>query len=254
MSEAIARTPARRRMVVDGAVIVGSILLAFAIDAWWDGRKDDARGEVYLAMLAADVRQTLQNNATFGGRADSIDWAGARLVRAYYEAEPAPPDSIRQWFIRALAYWVVQPTLGTGEALVGTGDLRLIKDDSVRALLPTYINVMNAFDGFEQERSDDFRSSLDELRRHVDIDQLRLSELSATERDSLAAADDLYPLPAGKLRQLPEVDVQALVRDPEIHRILMGMNRAKDRLRLQRTRMREFSERFLELLESTRAQ
>ncbi len=113
MSESSSRGLPWLRILVEGVVIVGSILLAFAIDAWWDGRQDRTQEQAYLRMLATDMQETLANNARFGGRADSIDWAGARLVRAYYEPELPPRDSILKWFSWGTGSWVVQPTLGT---------------------------------------------------------------------------------------------------------------------------------------------
>ncbi len=38
------------RVLVEGVVIVGSILLAFGIDAWWKGR-EERRAERLLALL-----------------------------------------------------------------------------------------------------------------------------------------------------------------------------------------------------------
>ena len=38
----------RLRVCVEGAVIVGSILLAFGIDAWWDGKQARIEEGVYL--------------------------------------------------------------------------------------------------------------------------------------------------------------------------------------------------------------
>src|SRR5688572_2711899 len=213
------------RIFVEGVVIVGSILLAFAIDAWWDGRQDRAQEHTYLRLLVTDMQQTLDNNARFGGRADSIDWAGARLVRAYYEPELPPRDSILKWFAWGTGHWVVQPTLGTVQSLVSTGDIDLIRDDSVRVAVSRYLNVMTAFEGFEQKAADDFLNARDELSRHVDLELLRLNQFSVTERDSLASTDNLFPFPAGQLR-LRLVDVQALVRNEEVHRILERMNRA----------------------------
>jgi hypothetical protein len=83
-------------LIAEGAVIVVSILLAFGVDAWWDARQERAREESYLGQLAEDLESTLENNATFSGRADSIDWAAARLVQSYYEATPPHPDSVAQ--------------------------------------------------------------------------------------------------------------------------------------------------------------
>ena len=43
-----------RRLFAEGAVIVASILLAFAIDAWWDGRQQRAAEREALAGLTVD--------------------------------------------------------------------------------------------------------------------------------------------------------------------------------------------------------
>ena len=39
------------RVIVEGAVIVVSILLAFGIDAWWEGRQERAEEGRYIAAL-----------------------------------------------------------------------------------------------------------------------------------------------------------------------------------------------------------
>jgi hypothetical protein len=248
-------SPARRvpwlRIFVEGVTIVGSILLAFAIDAWWDGRRDHSRGDVYLRMLISDARETLSNNARFGGFADdSTDWAGARLVRVYYQPELPPRDSLMRWFSRSLGFWVVQPTMGTAQAIVATGDLGLIRSVDLRSALPRYLTNMNAFEGFEQQWADDFVAASEELSHQVDITLLRPGLLTAAARDSLAVADRLFPLPAGALRPLLGIDVEALVRNADVHRILVRMNRAKERMRLNRGRMKIATEQFLRQLEA----
>ena len=48
-------TSARARIVLEAVVIVGSILLAFAIDAAWDNRVDHQRRDALLTAVAADM-------------------------------------------------------------------------------------------------------------------------------------------------------------------------------------------------------
>ena len=36
------------RVFIEGVVIVGSILLAFGLQAWWEGRQERAQGTAYL--------------------------------------------------------------------------------------------------------------------------------------------------------------------------------------------------------------
>ena len=42
-----------KRLVVEGAAIVASILLAFAIDAWWQDRSDQLRVTEYIEQVRA---------------------------------------------------------------------------------------------------------------------------------------------------------------------------------------------------------
>lgn len=39
------------RIFVESVAIVGSILLAFAIDAWWDDQQERKQEQVYLGAL-----------------------------------------------------------------------------------------------------------------------------------------------------------------------------------------------------------
>ena len=50
MSSATAKT-SWRRVLVEVHVIVGSILLAFGIDAWWDSHREPAGEQRYLEGL-----------------------------------------------------------------------------------------------------------------------------------------------------------------------------------------------------------
>ena len=80
-----------RRLITEGVVIVASILLAFAIDAWWDERQqaDNARDQVarVLAELRANV-VVLEQQVEFLGLA-SVE---AREFLDLLGPEPEPVD------------------------------------------------------------------------------------------------------------------------------------------------------------------
>lgn len=240
------------RLLAEGAVIVVSILLAFAVDAWWDSRQERAREESYLGQLAEDLESTLMNNATFGGRAESIDWAAARLVQSYYEATPPHPDSVAHW-LSLQGYWVVQPRLGTLEALVSTGDLRLIRSDSLRAAIPNYLTGMIAFEGFEAEGAEKYQQAARDLAAYIDHNQIRIEMLSPTARDSIFTSIPLTAFPLGPTRDLPRQDLQTVVRNPEVHRILARILDAKRTMRVYRDLMRSTTEDLLEKVRSAQA-
>ena len=230
-------------------MIVTSILLALAVDAMWDGRQEHAREVAYLRMLAADLHETLLNNAMFTDSASSIDWAGAQLVRAYYEPQRPPNDSISKWAALAFGSWQVQPTLGTAETLISTGDLRLISDDSLRAAITRYVTYMRTFDGFEQESRDEFRELRVQLFERMGPDFIPLAGWPIA---SLPPTDDLYPYPVDGVQRQAQ-DIRQLISDGANHLLLWRMNEAKGRMRLNRTRMVSQSERLLERVEAVQS-
>ena len=60
------------RVFVEGVVIVGSILLAFGIDAWWEGRQERQEAEQQVELLGAEMvrnRDLLQLSDSFARNA-----------------------------------------------------------------------------------------------------------------------------------------------------------------------------------------
>lgn len=237
-------------------MIVVSILLAFAIDAWWDSAQDRSREDSYLRQLASDLESTLANIERFGSRADAIDPAVARLVQSYYEAEPPSRDSLVTW-LSDTGYWVVQPRLGTLEALVMTGDLSLIRDDSLRTSIPVYLTNMKAFEEFEAMGELRYREASSRLAMHIDPVRIRLETMSPEARDSLSDVPGergvLDPLPVGVPRNIPPLDVGTIVRAPEVHAILFQMLQGKRQMRAYRGLMKTESERLIELVRAAQA-
>lgn len=243
-------------MLAEGAVIVVSILLAFAIDAWWDSVQDRSREASYLAQLAADLEGTLINNERFHGFADRGDRANASLVGSHYQADPPPYDSLAIWIDLSFRHSVVQPRLETARALVSTGDLALIRDDSLRAAIAQYVTTMEAFEGFEADGEKRLVAGVDQLSAYIDPFRYRLETVAAVERDSIAGLDEqypMYPLPAGRLRTLPPVDLLETVRSPEVRHVLVQMFRARRAMRTNRNRMRNASEGLLEQVRAVQA-
>ncbi len=237
------------RIIAEGTMIVTSILLALAVDAAWGRRQDHALEESYLRMLATDLRETLSNNARFSDSASSYDWAGARLVQAYYEPRLPPIDSISHWARLSFASWQVEPTLGTAETLTSTGDLRVIRKDSLRAAITQYVTYMRTFDGFEQESLNQFRELRERLFERLGPDFI---PLRGSPIESLSPSDDLYPYPANAVQRQAR-DIPRLVGDGANHLLLWRMNEAKGRMRINRERMRAVSQRLLEQVEAVQS-
>ena len=130
-------------------VVVTGVLVALAVGAWWQGRQDAATERAYLRQLASDLRETEQAAADADAFLRPVDRAGSLLWLAFYEADPPPRDSLLVWAERSMWTSTVRPVLGTAEALVATGDLALIRDDSLRTAVTAYLDEIERAAGGE---------------------------------------------------------------------------------------------------------
>ena len=118
------------RILAEGAIIVVSILLAFWIDAWWEGRQAEASEEVVLQTLLDDLlakRQLLAERNRFVG---AIRDSAETLLRISSGMNKMPSEvSIDKlisdvWWESNDAQWTSAPL----ESLVASGDLSLISN------------------------------------------------------------------------------------------------------------------------------
>ncbi len=118
-----------RRVFVEGTVIVVSILLAFAIDAWWDGRKDRAAERQLLASIERDL---LDSRSELLRVMEFQQTHGVSLDR-FVDASPAElavlaEDSARFMLRRFLLTATFQPF----DAALRARDLSVITDPRIR--------------------------------------------------------------------------------------------------------------------------
>ena len=241
------------RLLVEAVVVVGSILLAFAIDAAWEGRLARERELSYLHLLAADLTTTLDINARITGEAGQIDPAGAKLARAYFLTEPPPRDSVLLWLSLVQGRRWAGPQLGTARSLAQGGNLDLLRHDSLRAAIPRYLRSMELQEMFEERAMSDFEAARDELRRLIDLEAVDLELLARHARDSIAAVESRARFPGGSLRPLESARYDRLVMRADVHAALAQMNAAKRRLANQHRNMRAHSEWLLALVEDALA-
>ena len=121
--------------------IVAGVLCALAAQAWWQGREDGSREREYLRQLLSDT-EVNQNRLEGAIRGDSIGGQSlTRIGEALFSDDPLPPSAtLTEWISDGT--WLrnseFQPLTGTYTALISSGDLRVIRTDSLRALLVGY--------------------------------------------------------------------------------------------------------------------
>ena len=80
-----------RRVGVEGVVIVGSILLALGLDAWWEDRQEHAEKEELLSSLLLELQFNSDRLAQFDS-AVALNQTAAVEILAMTSPSPTRPD------------------------------------------------------------------------------------------------------------------------------------------------------------------
>ncbi|UCC25836.1 MAG: hypothetical protein JSU98_01820 [Gemmatimonadales bacterium] len=138
------------RIGAEALAIVGSILLAFAIDAWWDGLQETARQRSELENLAGDfgqAREELLEKRYFHSLiASSAREAGSRLATAGSEEVVPIPDTL---VLAVLSLPTLDIANATLEELEMAADISAIEDPVLRSALVAWPRVVR--DVFNEE-------------------------------------------------------------------------------------------------------
>jgi hypothetical protein len=112
--------------------------------------------------------------------------AAARFVRAFYEPERPPRDSVLAWYRRASSYETVRPVTGTVEALIVTGDLNLLRSDRARAAVSAYLDHSRRLVASQQTYEAEFLRASDALDEKIDYAETIPARVPQARIDSLA--------------------------------------------------------------------
>ena len=140
------------RFVTEAAVIVVSILLAFGVDAWWDGRLEREEERLVLERLhdefAADLDQLVLKQSGHIGVRDAALGLLATTGRTSdsFEVE----DVANQLFVVS-ANPTFDPASGALSSLIASGQLSLVSDRALRSQLAAWPGTVA--DLVDQERA-----------------------------------------------------------------------------------------------------
>jgi len=116
-------------------IVVAGILIAFALDSWWDRRNDARREAAYLLALHADFQENLERLRGHIAREERTMEASRNLLRLVRAGPLPPPDSVTNLLGQIFNSGQFEPTMGAYDAIVGAGDFALIRDDTLRRAL-----------------------------------------------------------------------------------------------------------------------
>ena len=143
-----------RRISVEAAAIVASILLAFAIDAWWDGVQERAEEREILSALRAEFEANQKVLAQTAERHRRALNAMQDIVSASKSDIAVHAASLGPLFRRALSTPHYNPATGALAATIGSGRLRLVRNVELKIRLAGWNAVISDLVLDEQTRRD----------------------------------------------------------------------------------------------------
>lgn len=126
-------------IVRDVALIVIGILIAFSADRWWDGVQRQEVEVDYLRRLGGDFAANRMELSEAISQQDTFLAAGERLLHALRSKDGMlVQDSVSRLLGVVLSVGPVTTHLATYDELKASGNLLLIRNDSLRALLASF--------------------------------------------------------------------------------------------------------------------
>lgn len=130
-----------RRVAAEGLMIVTSILLAFGIDAWWEGRRELSRLVGLERSLDVDFRETLAVLEASIGGVELLHARSQAFLDATSDPSAIPLDSLQGLFAAAFTTQAFQPSIPALGAALANGDIaRLDNPELMRAVWEFQVN------------------------------------------------------------------------------------------------------------------
>lgn len=216
-SPAVDWRPKARWLAAEIVVVVAGVLIALALDAWWQDRQAEAQERVYLHQLAADLEVTANRLEQSEAAMQVTMRRASNLLIAFTDPDGADRDSVTRWV--AWVVWYQRPGLALGVARSLTSDLSVVSDDSVRTAIFGLLTQADAYRAFDEATFDAFIDYSNQLRP--------FAPMSARIRTYLGDpwADSYYsPLPFEPDQRVAySLDVDSFLRSREAYVVIDGL-------------------------------
>ena len=184
-----------KRLLAEFAVIVAGVLIALAVDSWWERRQERGHAREYVRQLLGDFETTERRlQTTIETETQRLEGVSSVIDRALHGPWPQP-DSLEL----PTGYNYFEPLTGTLTALIEGGDLRLLRTDSLRFELIAFSALLHETEaGMRHTESLSWNST-----ERVAAGRARHSQSAARRQ-------------ANDGRGWGQVDVAGALNDPEI--------------------------------------
>lgn len=180
------------RLATEGAIIVVSILLAFAIDAWWDRRQARVAETTVLESIRQEVEQNRRDLDLMLLRNETqLDRVDRFLGSSPEELRTLPQDSVAPWVLALVVTWTYDADDSAAGLFLGSSAPVTPRARDVRGVLARWIRIV---DDLEEEKETVWElgaASAGQLASYLtsvaDEGQSRLHEVAARAGPELLA-------------------------------------------------------------------
>jgi len=168
-----------KRVLIEMAAIVVSILLAFSIDAWWEDRQRQIEERSILMSLHSETKalvQAIEENEIY---VDALRDANRRTYNASVSTDIEISDAQIDQHLLEIS-WYIDPSNTNApvlESIVKGGDLDVLSSSELRRRMAS---AMTWLDGYKQSttRDADFYSGefLPFIQAHASLGQIYIAE------------------------------------------------------------------------------
>ena len=133
------RSSTRQSLLLEFVVVVAGVIFALAVDSWWDERQERQSEIQHLAVLKTEFAENLRRlDQTI--YAIEVNMSATRsLIEITEGAEARPGDEqLTQLTWDAFGFPVYNPLFSAYDNLVSTGEIRLIRNQSLKRNLAAF--------------------------------------------------------------------------------------------------------------------
>ena len=134
-----------KRISVEAAAIVASILLAFAIQAWWEEQQEKRDEKTYLTSLRQELIRGLDSVAEREGVHKEVLDANVALINQIQDESRTSVESLHHMFSLLSRPTDLRLPRAVFDDLVSSGGTQLIRSDDLRIALALYGRTLVRF-------------------------------------------------------------------------------------------------------------
>jgi Tfp pilus assembly protein PilE len=132
------------RIALDVGVVVVGILIAFALNAWWEMRSASDREAAHLEALRSDLEANVRDLERLAGRQATVASASLELLRVARGEATASRDSIDGLMSEVFSSNRFDASMGAYANLVSSGGLAQLRSPELRAALATFASMLDS--------------------------------------------------------------------------------------------------------------